>query len=578
MRHLSPEELLLYAEGELDEQALCRHVPDCVDCKAQLVDLQETCVLAAQALRSHAQALPAQPAQLQRLRQRLAAEAELLSAHLSTEQLLLLVENGLGAEGQTHLAACTGCQRQAADLHVQLAEIETELHRRFAYELPAERRAAALAALRSRLEEEVERRTAEVAGPWRWLPTFSLPRIPAFAPHATAFATACLAMLVWSAASLTEGVPDPGTIARLATPAAPVPELSAPALPESAATAADTAPVGRFTLDLTTERDEPQPLASLVAAAAPEVELFARLASAPQSTLPSLADLPGPPAGDEELAIASAAPQRSAPPRDDARTVVEGSWILARTGLWNRGFEAGGSDGRIRITGSVSTERERANAESLLLAAAGGQPLETAISVLAPRPVAPASVAAAGAGQSQTVGGPVRTSLLEHYQDAARRSFQEPDRSLLESELERYVSEVLRHDADLLSHAHALHGLLNRDDIDEAIRTASFPKVVRFHLNAISRHEAGIYGLLSEALPRRFWAHRGHSGDAAGPGSLGAASSRLRQDVLALDRALNSLLFPGSTALDVRESNLSSATLLARVRQHTRQLKAAIRQ
>lgn len=578
VRHLSPEELLLYAEGELDEQALCQHVSDCVECKAQLVDLQETYVFAAQAIRIHTQAPPAQPAQLQRLRQRLATEAEMLAAHLSTEDLLLSVENGLGADGQAHLAACTGCQRRAADLHVQLAKIETQLHSQFAFELPAERRAAALAALRVRLEEEVERRTAVAAARWRWLPTFTLPRIPAFAPYAGAFATACLAMLVWSAGSLTERIPAPESLARLAAPAAPELVQRAP-VASTAREAARPAPAARrFNLDFAPAPFVPEALAMLAGGAPPEVEPPAQATGTLDLELPSLADLPGIPSAEPELA--SAVPDRPAPlPSDDATTVVEGRWILVQTGFWKRGFDVGGSGGRIRITGSVSSEQERVEAEGRLLAAAGGQPMDFAISVLAPRPAASGIATTAGVGRSRSAGGLVRASLLEHYQDAARRSFQEPDRSLLESELERYVSEILRHDAELLSHAHALDSLLSRQDIAEAVRTESFPKVARFHLDAISRHEAGIYGLLSEALPRRFWAYRGTDGnDAARPESVGATSSRLREDALALDRALNSLLFAGGDALDARESNLSSATLLARLRQHTRWLKDALRQ
>lgn len=573
VRHLSPEELLLYAEGELDEQALCQHVSDCVECKAQLVDLQETYVFAAQAIRIHTQAPPAQPAQLQRLRQRLVTEAEMLAAHLSTEDLLLSVENGLGADGQAHLAACAGCQHRAADLHVQLAKIETQLHSQFAFELPAERRAAALAALRVRLEEEVERRTAVAAARWRWLPTFTLPRIPAFAPYASAFATACLAMLVWSAGSLTERIPAPESLARLAAPAAPELVQRAP-VASTAREAAQPAPAARrFNLDFAPAPVVPEALAMLAGGAPPEVESLARATGTLDLDLPSLADLPGMPSAERELA--SAAPL----PSDDATTVVEGRWILVQTGFWKRGFDARGSEGRIRITGSVSSEQERVEAEGRLLAAAGGQPMDLAISVLAPRAAASGIAATAGVGRSRSAGGLVRASLLEHYQDAARRSFQEPDRSLLESELERYVSEILRHDAELLSHAHALDSLLSRQDIAEAVRTENFPKVVRFHLDAISRHEAGIYGLLSEALPRRFWAHRGTgSNDATGTESVGATSSRLREDALALDRALNSLLFAGGDALDARASNLSSATLLARLRQHTRWLKDALRQ
>ena len=212
----------------------------------------------------------------------------------------------------------------------------------------------------------------------------------------------------------------------------------------------------------------------LAGGAPPEVEPPAQATGTLDLELPSLADLPGIPSAEPELA--SAVPDRPAPlPSDDATTVVEGRWILVQTGFWKRGFDAGGSEGRIRITGSVSTEQERVEAEGRLLAAAGGQPMDLAISVLAPRAAASGIAATAGVGRSRSTGGLVRASLLEHYRDAARRSFQEPDRSLLESELERYVSEILRHDAELLSHAHALDSLLSRLDMAEAVRQRELP-------------------------------------------------------------------------------------------------------
>lgn len=581
MRHLTTEELLLYAEGELEEQALCRHVPDCVDCKAHLVDIQESYVFAAHAIRSHAHTPAAQPAQLRRLRQRLAVEAELLVAHLSTEDLLLSVERGLDADSQAHLSACQGCQDRAADLHVQLAEIEVELHRRLAFEFPAERRAAALAALRARLQQEVELRTAEKPGAWRWLPAFSLPRIPAFTPYATAFATALLAVLGWAAASLTEGVPAPESLARLGTPGAPELTAVVPAARAVAAGPSEVSPLPRrFNLGIIPALAGPAAAAGLESAEVPEVILAVHGGDPIPFDLPALSDLPGPPPAEETL-TAGGIPvtERFAPlPRDSARSVADGTWMLVQTGLWKQGFEAGGTEGRIRLIGSVASERDRLAAENALLDVSGGRPVDFEISVRAPRSGLTADLAPALAGQVRSPGGLVRSSLMKHFEDAARRSFQQPDTSLLEGELERYVSEVLRHDAELLSHVHALHSLLNRFGMDEAEDTDSFRKVVRFHLDGISRHEAGIYDRLSEALPRRFWAYRNANRLPTGTAGFGAASSELLEDALALDRALNSLLFPTAEALDARESNLSSATLLARVRQHARRLKAALRQ
>ena len=429
MRHLTTEELLLYAEGELEERALCRHVPDCVDCKAQLVDIQETYVFAARAIRSHAQMPAAQPAQLRRLRQRLAVEAELLAAHLSTEDLLLSVEHGLTADGQAHLSACQGCQGRAADLHVQLAEIEVELHRRLAFEFPAERRAAALAALRARLEQEVERRTAETAEPWRWLPAFSLPRIPAFASYATAFATALLAVLVWAAVSLTEGVPAPESLARLGTPVAPELAPIVPAARSVAAEPTETAPLTRrFNPGIIPGPAGPARPAGLANAPVPEVILAVHGGDPIPFDLPALSDLPGPPPAEETLADGGIPqPERPAPlPRHSARSVVDGTWMLVQTGLWKQGFEAGGTAGRIRLKGSVASERDRLDAENALLAVSAGRPVDLEISVRTPRPGLTAGVAPAAARQARNPGGLVRNSLLEHFQDAARRSFRQP--------------------------------------------------------------------------------------------------------------------------------------------------------
>ena len=85
MRHLGTEELLLYAAGELDDRALCRHVRDCVDCKASLVEAQETFVGAAAVIRASVPAEPAalQAASLTRLRANIAAETEKIGCCLT---------------------------------------------------------------------------------------------------------------------------------------------------------------------------------------------------------------------------------------------------------------------------------------------------------------------------------------------------------------------------------------------------------------------------------------------------------------------------------------------------------------
>lgn len=577
VRHLNPDELLLYAEGELNEPSLCRHVPDCVDCKANLVEIQETFVYATRAIRASARNAPAEPRQLQKLRERLAVEAEILSTHLSTKDLLLQIENGLSAKGNEHLTACEHCQNRAADIHVQLAEIEVELHRRLAFELPAERRAAALAALQRRLEHEIERTTITAAKPWSWLPAYQIPRFPDSLPYATAVATVCLALLAWTAGSLVEPVPDPGSIAQHVQPGVPVLTAGEPA--------AETVPVDvlaenvarpvpmirRFELEDAPTVLRPVPTGGFESGGVPQVRLALQAHGSLMIDLPAPATLP--PA--REMLASGVGPVPD--PVDSTRLSVEGTWMLARTGLWKQGFVASSPEGRIRFTGSVANERDRVAAEKTLLAVADGRRLDFAIAVREPGWEFSGATAPIEGGRARSVGGLVRNSLLDHYRDVARRSFRQPDQSLLESELDRYVSEVLRHDAELLAHVYALDTLLNHTGVDETKDTDSFRKLTRFHLDAISRHEAGIYSRLSEALPRRFWAYRGDRDPPLAPESLAMATSELLADALALDHALNALLFPDGAALDAQEGNLSTADLLAQVRQHTRRLKAAVR-
>ena len=251
--------------------------------------------------------------------------------------------------------------------------------------------------------------------------------------------------------------------------------------------------------------------------------------------------------------------------------------MLIKAGLWKANMQVRGTAQSIRFTGAVASEQERTRAEEALFAVANGRPVEIEIGVRSSHLAASAAPAAVRASRTRSLGTTVRNSLLQHYKDAARRSFQPLDRSMLENELDLYVSDVMRHDAQLLAHVHALHNLLSRPDIVQARTTDSFRRVVRYHLDGIARHEANIYGQLSEALPRRYWAYRGPRATNSSSDDLQAASTALLEDALGLDQALSSLFFGGSGLLDVRESNPSSASLLARLRQRTRQLRSAIR-
>lgn len=578
MRHLSPEELLLYANGELADRGLRRHVAECVDCKSRLVDMQESFVLTAAAIREALPAPAPQPEQFAALRKRLAAEAQLLSLHLSTEDLLLSIENSLSPELEAHLATCAQCQARAADLHVQLASIEYELSRESAFELPLDHKAAALATLRGRLEQEVESQRSANTRIWQWMPQIRPFQIPALTPYAAAFAGVCLAAwLGWNAIGTPEP-PAPVATAQLVETALPPTILTAEA-PQAVEleVAAQATPPERFQWVAAGPRQAaPASIQALAASTAPDVSAGTVPSHLAVVALPRSDDLPDPLAPPPTV-LAVAAPEASSTVptavRTDPEVLAEGSWMLIKAGLWKASLEARGTAHSIRFAGTVASERERARAEKALLAIADGRPIEFDIAVRGAR--VPAD--AVRASRTRSLGTTVRNALLQHYRDAARRSFQPLDRSMLENELDLYVSDVMRHDADLLAHVHALHNLLSRSGIAQVRNTDSFRRAARYHLDGIARHEASIHGQLSEALPRRYWAYRGPRVTHGNNSDLPAAGTALLQDALALDQALSSLFFGGSDVLDISEGRPSSASLLARLRQRTRQLRSAIR-
>ena len=580
MRHLSTEELLLYANGELEDRGLCRHVAECVDCKSDLVDMQESYVLAATAIREELPAPAPSYEQTASLHARLAAEAQLLGLHLSTEDLLVSIENSLSPELEAHLATCAECQNRAASLHVQLASIEYELRRETAFELPLDQRAAALEALRGSFEQEIESQRSAATRAWDWVPQIPPHQIPAFTPYAAAFAGICLAAwLGWNAI----GTPDaPVAVAQVAqldsapaTLAAAVPQATEPDVADH------TAPPERFDWSGTEPRHVTRPNSTVLAVSAtPDVVAGPVPRQLVPVALPALDSLPVPPA-HSPTALAEAAPEVESPAPPTAQTppgvLAEGTWMLVKAGLWKANLQVRGTAQSIRFTGTVASEQERTRATEALFAVANDRPVEVEIGVRSSHIAASAAPAAVRASRTRSLGTTVRNSLLQHYKDAARRSFQPLDRSMLENELDLYVSDVMRHDADLLAHVHSLHSLLSRPDMVQARTQDSFRRVVRYHLDGIARHEAEIYGQLSEALPRRYWAYRGPRATDNNSADLQAAGTALLEDALGLDQALSSLFFGASDVLDVRESSPSSASLLARLRQRTRQLRSAIR-
>ena len=588
MNHLSNQDLLLYAEGELSTRALCLHVQECVDCKARLIDLQETYVIAASAFQHYER--PSQTTSnsvlLNQLRKRLAIEAERITTHLSTEDLLMYAEKPLSCERREHLSDCLSCQESAANIHIQLAEIEYRLREEFHFKFPSDRRAAALVALRERLEFEVKNLPVS-RKPLRLPVWLQLPSIPVLPAYASGFAAvAIMAWTGWQLVPLLENpiaepVPQLATLLDAEASSASLAVASStfvtPASSQSPARFEWTAPVVNQAPQstLTILEVAPVPLMEL----APAPSLFSMQTAG--FDLPEYQDPASPTIitagittntfpGNGNIASDPGETQNAA----TLDALIDGNWLLAKTGLWKEALQVGGTSKQIHFYGNLGSEQSRQQAEKKLLAAAGSQPVSFAITSAGTETAGFAPVQTAVTGPAQTPsGGLVRNSLLRHYADAARRSFQPLESSLLESELDRYVSNILSHDSELLAHVHALNSLLSHPGMNQVAVSKSLQNVVRFHLNGILDHESDIFASLSEALPRRYWTYRAERDKPAATNSRTDESRRLLTEALALDQTLIAMFFNNREALDLRDENFSPGELLTRIRQRARHIR-----
>jgi hypothetical protein len=166
------------------------------------------------------------------------------------------------------------------------------------------------------------------------------------------------------------------------------------------------------------------------------------------------------------------------------------------------------------------------------------------------------------------LGGLVRTALVEHYRDAARRSFQTADAPALDAEIARYVSDVFRSQSDLIGHVYELDQLLNA-----APAGAVQAKQVREHLRGALSSEAVIYDHLSEALPRRYWRYQGEEGADVSTNDLRAESKALLHDVLGLERTLTTVLTGSRQTVGIEEAHSSSGELLRRIHERLSRIK-----
>ena len=505
--------------------------------------------------------------------------------HLSTEELLLHCEGEPASLRAVHLEHCASCQRAMVDVQGLLLEVEHELRS----SIPAET-AESRAASWSALEKTLYPPQRVVSFPLRWSPAYGLAAVLLIAVFG-----GYLTLRQPSAAPPTEVADATPFEARSADPLGPVspgrPVTAAEIAPEvkppeaiageksSAAVEqrADVAPVrqtppraaavsGRFAMP---ESAAAPPLVEPIASSTFELTGVAEpaIGGLPNVVEPVLA-----PFATAESAIVPA-PKVAAKTPESVLAAIDGRWMLMKTGAWEEDVEPDLRNGKLFFVGSV----ENADSEQQLTAAvsrvAGSRSIgfdlrrrqkSTATTVQAElnpvRRTAPLPVA-----------GVVRNSLLAHFSDTAQRSFQAPTPAVLESELDRYVTDVFRSQSRLLAHVYSLNSLLQSvraKDVErlEPATVEKFREVMRFHLAAVDEQQARIYDRLSEALPRRFWAYRETESELAEKTAWADDSEQLLQETLLLDGTLTELLSAPQPTIDASSANPSAGQLLHRIR------------
>ncbi len=507
--------------------------------------------------------------------------------HLTTEELLRHFDGELIPERAEHIDRCGFCQEAMVGLQSLLYEVELALKRSVPAE-PAALREASLERLRGSM-----RPLAPVVGFPQW-------RRPAYGIAATILMAALGGYMALNSPPVAvEQAGDQGQASqtRLSADLAPVPagqptepaaasdENLAAMIPASVlSVAAETAPSTpeRFAFSFATTTS-PDPVAALDDEA-PALEIAW---SGAASRLAPFMNPAGP--ISQPLASGVFEPFESArgvpATVETASTVVDGHWLLAKAGVWREDLRPAPRNGRLTFVGTVEDETSRRRVVDALSRTAGE--VDIAFDVRSRRADHPVTTqssllsAAAARPSDRPSGGVVRTSLLSHFSDAARRSFQTPEPSLLEAELDRYVSGIFRGQSRLLSHAYALNDVLSSIERDHVERLAPETKrrlreVIRLHLSALRDEEAALYDRLSEVLPRRYWAYRADKAAVRAEAVWLKQGKALLDDALQLDSTLTSLFgaLPGTVHAD--QVNHSCGELLSRLRGHIAHLKAPL--
>ncbi len=260
------------------------------------------------------------------------------------------------------------------------------------------------------------------------------------------------------------------------------------------------------------------------------------------------------------------------------QTVIEGHWTLYRAQVWREDIAPTWTEDGLVFRGTVENEQVRETVKAAIRAARKDRDVPVELTL---RDVAANAIPAPASGTEYlgVLGGVVRTSLLEHFNDAARRSFVSTEPSALEGELDRFVNNVFESQSRLLAHAYELNELVRAVPVEllpQLTSSSRLSELVSTHANGVRREQSRIYDLLSETLPRKYWTYQAKEDDTPS-GSARAESAALLQGALELDANLTALLSTPRHLLDAGDADISCGEALSRIRTRSNRIKAATR-
>jgi hypothetical protein len=569
VEHLSQEELLLLADGELAE-ARAEHLGACAVCRSAAGAMQGQLTAITGQLRASAlsETPESHSASWARLEDAIRGESEALSAHLLPEELLLHLDDELAPERALHLESCEDCHDGLLRVQALLFDIEHELRALMPPE-PAERRRAAAAALEQRIYAAPRK---VISFPVRWGVVYAAAAMLTFAVFGGLWTSRQPAPAV-NEPSIAFQEPlrvEPPVPAPLESAEAPSPTAAIPQKPAAVVTVTQPEPE-RFVL--AEKADSPAPSRPALRDSGVEVRVGPMTTRRLELAWAAPLALPAPPAATEETVAKRV--ERTVPVQDP-EALLAGFLATARTGAWAAGITPEVRDGVLTFTGRVASPAERAEWVTAMRRELSGQDMAFDLAAANVAPIVEASEVSYDLG-ARPAGGMMRTALLTHYSDSARRSFQQPTQSALDAEIARFASEIYRSQSRLVRHAHALSELLQDFDTEKLSSegSRSLDRLVRFHADGIATTEAQIYDHLSEALPRRYWNHR-NDRESFSDADQTVAGKALLADALRLDETLTSLLGSSGGTIAADDVETSAGALLYRIRTRAKNLAAGL--